>query len=311
MRRRRLRHLLAPLTALALLLAACGNDGNGDDNGDDGDQAAAVDGPTITVTSFNFPESTILAEVYAQALEDAGYDVARELDLGSRELIFPELAAGNLDLVPEYLGSALMVGFGEDAPDDVESGAEALRAAFEEDGVTALDPAPAENANAFVTSADLVEEHGLSTVADLEALGTVTFAGPPECETRDTCLLGLTEVYGLDVSFQSIQEPAARLAALEAGEVDLILLFSTDSVLAEDSLVMLEETEGIVPPENIVPVVRTEVVDAYGDELVALLDSVTERITTETLVELNAQADEGTAPATIAGDWLREQGVID
>lgn len=135
------------------------------------------EGPDITgdldivVASFNFPESVILAEIYAQVLEDADYPVDRQLDLGAREIIFPELADGSLHLLPEYLGSALAVGFGEDAPEDVDSGLEALRAAFEEDGVTVLEPAPAENANVFVTSEELADAHGLTSVADLADLG--------------------------------------------------------------------------------------------------------------------------------------------
>ena len=311
--RPRLLRTVATVAALGLLLAACG-DGNGDDVDETPDaqtgDAPAVDGPEIVVSSFNFPESTILAEIYGQALEDAGYPVGRELDLGARELIFPQLSSGNLGLLPEYLGSALVTGFGEEPPADVDGGVEALAAAFEPEGVSVLTPAPAENTNAFVTSATFADDHGLTTLADLADAGPITFAGPPECEERDTCLLGLTEVYGLDVSFQSIQEPAARLEALQAGDADLILLFSTDAVLADESLVHLEDTEGIVPPENIVPVVRTELLDAYGDDLTGLLDSISAAITTEVLVDLNSRAQEGLSPAEIAGDWLAEQGLV-
>ncbi|GGI04853.1 ABC transporter substrate-binding protein [Egicoccus halophilus] len=338
-RRPRATRALAPLLAVGLVLAACGGQGedadetpdaqtgdpaeepapdDGDTAPEDGtdDDAAAPqevevpDGPEIVVSSFNFPESTILAEIYGQVLEDRGYPVGRELDLGARELIFPELSAGNLDLLPEYLGSALVVGFGEEAPEDVDRGVEALRDAFEADGVSVLEPAPAENANAFVTSDTFADEHGVSTLEDLADVGTITFAGPPECEERDTCLLGLTEGYGLDVQFESIQEAGARLAALQAGDVDLILLFSTDAVLADESLVHLDDPDAIVPPENIVPVVRTEIVDAYGDDLVGLIDDVSSSITTEVLIELNTRAQEGLAPDQIAGDWLAEQGLV-
>lgn len=310
---------LAPLAALALLLAACGDDADPADapdaeDGDgagDGEAAEIPDGPEIVVSSFNFPESTILAEVYGQVMEDAGYPVGRELDLGTREVTLPGLADGQIDFLPEYLGSALVTGFGEEPPEDVDAGVEALQAAFEADGVTVLEPAPAVNSNAFVTTSSFAEENGVSTIGDLADVdGGVTFAGPPECEERDTCLLGLTDGYGLDVTFESIQEPAARLAALEAGDVDLILLFSTDAPLADDRLVQLEDTEGIVPPENIVPVIRTEVVDAYGDDLVALLDEVSAMLTTEVLTEFNLRSSEGLAPDQIAGDWLADQGLV-
>ena len=143
----------------------------------------------------------------------------------------------------------------------------------------------------------------------VDAPDTWTLAGPPECEERSTCYQGLVDVYGLqDLQFQSIQEASARLAALDAGDVELILLFSTDAVLADEQLTALEDPEGIVPPENIVPVLNDEVIDAYGDDVVELLDQVTSTITTEVLIDLNATADEGVAPDQIAGDWFEESG---
>ncbi len=289
---RALRHV-ALLGVLALVLAACGSDSD--------------DGPDIVVASFNFPESEILGEIYAQALESADYPVARQLNLGSRELIYPDLLGGDIDLLPEYLGSALMVWFEQEAPADVASGEAALAAAFADDGVRVLAPAPAENNQAFVVSSTFAAEHGVSDLSDLADLGPLTFAGPPECEDRDTCHRGLVETYGLvDLEFQAIQEAAARLAALDAGDVDMILLFSTDAPLASDAYVVLTETQGMLPPENITPVVREEVLDVYGDDLQALLDGITARITTDGLQAMNARASEGASAAQIAADWLAE-----
>jgi osmoprotectant transport system substrate-binding protein len=332
---RRISRLLATAAALALLAAACGNDDDADTTTDDtavddtatdettdddatddvtdddvtDEEATEVpdDGPTIDVSSFNFPESEILGEIYAQALEDAGYPVDRTLNLGARELIYPELLDGEISLVPEYLGSALVVWFEQDPPQDVDSGLESLREAFDPEGVSVLEPAPAENNQAFVVTSEFAEENGLSSLADLADAGDVTFAGPPECEGRDTCYQGLVDIYGLDnVSFESIQEAAARLAAVEAGDAQMILLFSTDAPLAGDDLVVLEDTEGMLPPENITPVVRTEVLDAYGDDLSSLLDEVTAAITTDALQQMNAEASEGRSAEEIASDWLAE-----
>jgi osmoprotectant transport system substrate-binding protein len=304
MNRGRTRRILAACLATALVATACGNG-----NGDDGDDAGAdvPDGPTIDVSSFNFPESEILGEIYAQALEDEGYPVERTLNLGARELIYPDLIDGEITLVPEYLGSALVVWFEQDPPQDVDSGLSALREAFEPEGVSVLEPAPAENNQAFVVTSSFAEENGLSSLADLADAGDVVFAGPPECEGRDTCYQGLVDLYGLDaVSFESIQEAAARLAALDAGDVDMILLFSTDAPLAGDELVVLEDSEGMLPPENITPVIRTEALDAYGDELEDLLDRITGALTTEALQQMNAEASEGRSASEIAGDWLAE-----
>lgn len=309
MRRFRTPRLLAVVAGIALLAAACnGDDGTDDDgNGEAAQVDVPDDGPTIDVSSFNFPESEILGEIYAQALEDAGYPVDRTLNLGARELIYPDLLDGEISLVPEYLGSALVVWFEQDPPAEVDSGLASLREAFEPEGVSVLDPAPAENNQAFVVTASFAEENGLSSLGDLADAGDLAFAGPPECEGRDTCYQGLVDTYGLDnVAFESVQEAAARLAALEAGDVEMILLFSTDAPLAGDEFVVLEETEGMLPPENITPVVRTEVVDAYGDDLTSLLDRVTQAITTDGLQQMNAEASEGRSAAEIASDWLAE-----
>jgi glycine betaine/choline ABC-type transport system substrate-binding protein len=144
---------------------------------------------------------------------------------------------------------------------------------------------------------------------DAQAPDSLTLAGAPECEERTTCYQGLVEVYGMDdVDFTSIQEASARIAALDAGDVDIILLFSTDAVLGQGGLAVLEDNEGIVPPENVVPVLADEVIDTYGDDVADLIDAVGEQITTEALIDLNTSAGEGLAPDQIATDWLDDIG---
>lgn len=296
----RFRRTFATLAFAALVVTACGAEEPTEEPA-----AAVPDGPTIDVASFNFPESAILGEIYAQALEDAGYPVERSLNLGARELIYPELLEGSLDLLPEYLGSALVVWFEQEPPADIDAGVTALSDAFEPEGVSVLTPAPAENNQAFVVTSAFADEHGLSSIADLADVGPISFSGPPECEDRATCYQGLLDVYGLaDVSFESNQEAATRLSNLDSGANEVILLFSTDAPLAGDAYVVLEDTEGMLPPENITPVLRTEIVEAYGDEVTTLLDQVTAAITTDALQQMNADASEGLAPAEIAGDWL-------
>lgn len=325
---RRPRVGLTVMTLITLLLAACGGDAadtaatgtggtaatsapTGGATGTGGTGGAVPEGPTITVASFNFPESTILAEIYAQVMEDAGYPVERQLDLGARELIFPELTSANLSFLPEYVGSAIQVGFGEDAPEDLEAGVETLTELFDEQGVTVFAPAPAEDANVFAVTAEFSDTNGVTALPQLADAGDVTLSGPPECEERSTCYAGLQDVYGLDnVGFTSIQETTARVASLQSGDSQVTLLFSTDPVLAGGELVVLEDPEEMVPPENVIPVVATDVADAYGDDFTSLIDGVSEQITTELLIDLNGRAAEGQAPADIATDWLSEAGII-
>ena len=326
----------ATLLALMLVLTACGDGSGGDATSTTGGAAdepsttaggdtsttaggetsttgGATDGPAITVASFNFPESVILAEIYAQALEANGYPIERNLNLGSRELIFPEIESGAIGFVPEYLGSAIAVGFGESAPTDPAEALQTLTDLFGGIGVTVLEPAPGEDKNVFVVTGDFASENSVATVSDLAGAGDITLAGPPECEERETCYAGLVATYGLDnLAFESIQEGAARVAALDSGEIQVALLFSTQPVITEMGFVALEGTEEIIAPENVIPVVSNEVADAYGEELTALVNSVSELITTEVLLDLNGRVElEAQNPDDVATDWLNENGLLD
>ena len=294
----------ATLLALALVAAACGSDSGGD--------AEVPDGPTITVASFNFPESLILAEIYAQALEDAGYTVARNLNLGSRELIFPDVESGAISFLPEYLGSAIGVGFGETAPTDEGEAVAMLRDLFGEGGVSVLEPAPGQDKNVFVVTGEFAEANGVETVSDLADAGDVTLAGPPECEGRTTCYAGLVETYALsNLSFEAIAEGAARVAALESGEIDVALLFSTQPVIVEKGFVALEGTDEIIAPENIIPIVNDEVIEAYGGDFEDLINEISAKITTEVLLDLNGRVElEAQNPDDVATAWLTEEGFL-
>jgi osmoprotectant transport system substrate-binding protein len=300
----------AILLVLALVLAACGG---GDDEGSGEGTSEAVDGPAITVSSFNFPESTILAEIYAQALEANGYTVERNLNLGSRELIFPEIEAGNIDLLPEYVSSALQVGFDADAPGSLDDGIAALDEQFGSIGMVVLEPAPGEDKNVFVVTQAFSDDNGVTSLADLGNVDSATFGGPPECEDRDTCFAGLVDTYGLsNLTFESIQEGSARVAALDNGEIDVSLLFSTQPVINEMGFVPLDDPEGLIAPENIVPVVSQEVADAYGDDMVNLMNDISGKITTDVLLDLNGRVElEAQNPDEVATAWLTENGYIE
>ena len=290
----------ATFVALALVATACGS-------GDD-----VADGSTITVGSFNFPESQILAEIYAQTLEANDYPIEKKLNLGSRELIFPSLKSGEIDLLPEYLGSSLGVGFGIDSASDADSVATALSDAFAAEGVTVLQYAPGEDKNVFVVTQEFAAANNLVTISDLAGVADLTLGGPPECENRDTCYGGLTGTYGLSqLKFESIQEGAARIAALENGEIDVGLLFSTQPVIVEKGFVALEDDQVLIRAENIVPVLNLSIADEYGSDLTNLIDSVTAKITTDVLLELNGKVEnEGLDPDAVAKDWLTSNGFL-
>lgn len=291
----------AALAAIALVAAACGPGGD------------AQDGPTITVGSFAFTESEILAEIYAQALEAGGYPVETRLNVGSREIVKPALETGELDLVPEYIGTLLTFLGGEPSADTQATWAEA-RQRFEETGVTLLEPAPAQNKNGFVVTRQTAERLGLGTVSDLrEHAGDLDLGAPPECPEREHCIPGLRSVYGIEFGdFRPLEIGSITVEALRQGEVDVGLLFTTDAFIVANDFVLLEDDQGLQPAENITPAVRQEIVDAYGDDLVSLVDSISRLLTTEELTALNARVQIDREDASQAArDWLAANGFLE
>ena len=302
MRRLVRRRTIGAILALSLVAAACGS----------GDGAA--DGEPITVASFGFNESVIVAEMYAQALEANGYEVVRKLNLGNREVVKPALETGEIDLVPEYIGT--LAGFlGAEESADPETTWNNAKAAFEPNGVTLLQYSPAQDSNAYVVTAETASSLGLTTVSDLEPHAPdLIFGGPLECPERDLCLKGLIEVYGLNFAeFKPLDSAGAiTIAALESGDIDVALLFSTQGIIAAKGWVALEDDKGLNPAENLVPAIRTEVLDAYGDDLRDLLEDVARALTTADLTELNKRADlDQEDPALLAAEWLTANGFLD
>jgi osmoprotectant transport system substrate-binding protein len=336
----RVLRLFAAFAAVALLLAAC----NGDDadtdtgTGTDAEEPAApeddpaaedpaedepaeddtaaeepVDRGSITVGSADFDENEIVASMYAEVLEDAGYTVDRQFLFGNRELYFSALEGGDLDLVPEYIGSAVVFLSGGDMEptDDAGETTDMLRELVAEEGLEVLEPADATNANGFVVTAETAEEYDLAAISDLEGVSEeLVLGGPPECPERPLCLLGLQEVYGLDFAeFQPLDVGGpVTVQALADGDIDVGLLFTTDESIAINDWVLLEDDQGLQPAENLVPVIRADVVN---DEIRDLLNAISDALTTEDLTALNRRVRfDGEDPADVAVDWLEENGLL-
>jgi osmoprotectant transport system substrate-binding protein len=287
--------LVVLVVAFALIAAACSSD------------EGTIDGPTITVGSANFSENALVAEIYAQALEAEGYSVARKLNVGSREIYAPALESGELDLVPEYIGTMLTF-LGGTATSDSAATHAALQAAWEPMGISVLDFAPAQDKNGIVVTKATADEFGFSRTSDLAALnGTLVFGGPPECPSREFCLIGLQGVYGLDFAeFKPLDVGGPiTVTALETGEIDVALLFTSSGVILAKDFVLLEDDLGLQPAENLAPVVRTEIVDAYGERFESTLKAVSTALTTEELIALNKRVEiDGEDPDKVATSWL-------
>jgi osmoprotectant transport system substrate-binding protein len=294
--------------AVAMAVAACA--------GSSGPAVTPTPDPeAVTIASFDFDESRLLTEIYGQALEHHGFTVRRELDLGPRELVHPALQQGKVDLVPDYLGSALasLRGADDGAALGRDDGLRELRRLAGPLGLVVGEPAPAENRNVFTVTRGFSSVHGITAISELATLRPgITLGGPAECPDRPYCLLGLQRVYGLDVErFVPVQGAARVRRALEEELIDVGVLFSTDGELADPGLVALVDDRALNPAEHVVPLVRAAMVAGHGEQVLDVLDGVSARLTTEALRFLGWRvAVAGNAPAAEARGWLVRQGLI-
>lgn len=290
-----------------LLLAGCAGGGVGRSREASGKGA-------VVVASFNFPESELLADIYGQALTAAGIPVRMELDLGTRELVMPAFEEGLVDVVPEYIGSALQML----APGDTGGmlrtatvAAQLGRRLASWHGVV-LAPSPAQDQNGLAVTRSTASRLRLRSISDLEKVaGRLILTGPPECPVRAYCLVGLRHVYGLGFrGFVPLETESQRVTALEQRVADVAVVFTTSADLAGGDLVLLGDDRHLQPVENVTPIVTSRAVARFGSRLSGALDAVSVRLSTQELRFLNWRVSEaGRAPAAEAHGWLVRQGL--
>jgi glycine betaine/choline ABC-type transport system substrate-binding protein len=320
----RLRALFAFLAALVLALgvAACGGD---DEEGDGGGDTSANlieenpdnNGVQVTVGSKNFTEQYILGEIYAQALEAAGYDVKTQLNLGSEVIALRALEDGEIDAYPEYTSTALTSFFKtppEDVPADAQQAFEDSQAEFEEKGLTAYPPTPFSSANAVGLLSERANELGVESISDLEGKSQdLSLYGSPECRQRVDCLVGLEDNYGLQFQKFTPVDIGLRYEVLDKGDADLSILFTTDAQLSEsDKYTILEDDQQLLPAGNVLFVARTQTVNEAGPDFGEVVESVQQDLSLEVMQELNARVDiDKEEPAQAAEAYLKEFGYIE
>lgn len=297
--RAKLPRVLVALVLLTSVLAACGSSS---------DTASSAGGSTIVVGSFGFSESEVLAQVYGTALKNAGAAVEYRLNLGNREVVAPALEKGEIDMVPEYLGNFLS--FLDRSGTRALSTEEALRAvqaAAAAKGLTVAEASAAEDADVIAVTKELADQHGLKAISDLKKLAApITLAGPSECATRETCLLGLRSTYGLDVAFTSTGDEAGgplTKQALHEKRAQIGRLFSSDPDTGRGGqYVVLEDDKDFQQPGNVLPVLRTTKVTPA---LLAVLNGVSRALTTEKLAEMNERTGQDMEdPAAVAAEFV-------
>jgi osmoprotectant transport system substrate-binding protein len=311
MNHRRWRAALAALLALGLVAvaAACG----GDDDSDEGaNTIEAIDGPTIRIAPQDFAEAKTLTEVYAQYLEAQGFKVDLQAASGFRDQVYPALEDDKLDLIIDYTGSA--AGFlNPDAKksSDPQASFDALQAELGAKALVAYDYAEAQDANALVVLKTLADEQGLVNISDLSKLGTVKLGGAEDCRERTDCLLGYQDTYGLKIDFKAVTYGPALTEGLSKGEIQAAQYQTTAPQIASGDFVVLKDDKGILSADNIVPVLRQALDEAYGDQLREAIDTISKALTTDDLVAWNVRTDiDKDEPADVAKDWLKEKGFV-
>lgn len=311
------RPLAAAIAAGSLLLAGCAGDDLAEESSDDDSSSAATAGGPVSISGQNFPEATLVASMYEQLLEDAGYDPTVRL-VDSRS-VYIETFPGDVDIVPEYVGGIVnelnarklgdkaepfTAGDGEELADQGEE-------LLDEAGITLLDVSEATDTNAFFVTQEYSEENGVTKLSDLEG-ESVTLAAAPDCEGRLDCEGGLVDEYGIDVTkvlplgYASDQTYQSVLD----GEAELGETSTTDGTLESQGLVVLEDDKQIQPAQNLVPAVSTAFLEEHPD-VEDLLGGLMDALTTENLTELNGRvAVDREKPEDVARDFLEQEGLL-
>jgi glycine betaine/choline ABC-type transport system substrate-binding protein len=318
--------LLATLLA-ALVVAGCGGDdeegggsaqqpteGGGEEQARLIEPIPGAEQTSITVGSKNFDEQYILGEIYAQSLEAAGFEVEKELDIGSELVAYEALTGGQIDAYPEYTGTALTSFFDvelDEVPRDQQQAYAQAREAYAQDDVTALPPTPFENTYRIGMLNETAQRLGNpTTISDLEGrAGELSITGFPECRQRTDCLLGVEQVYGLEFGeFVSSESP---YEVLDTKEADTAFIFTTDGFLATGQYTVLDDDKNLFPPYNVTLTMRDEIAEAMGPEGVEIVEQVQAPLTEEVMQELNSRvAVDKQEPEQVAADYLTQFGFV-
>jgi osmoprotectant transport system substrate-binding protein len=311
----------AVASAVMLALAACGG-GGGEPFGGQSSSGSATgggSGKTIVVGGANFTEMQIMQAIYVALLQNDGYQT-KTVTAGQREVYFPELSKGSIDVVPEYaatLAEYLNIGAnGKDAKpiatNDPQQTVDAMRPLAEKQNVVIADPAKAADQNGFAVTKGFSDKNNVKTLSELGALSQpVVLAAAEECPDRPFCGPGLEKTYGIKISKYmptGFSTPQTK-QAVKDGDAQLGLVATTDGTLGQFGLVLLQDDKHLQLADNLVPAVNSET--AKDTKLVDALNKLSDVLTTEDLAQLNAKVDgERLKPQDVAEQYLKDKGLI-
>jgi osmoprotectant transport system substrate-binding protein len=289
--------------AAALALTACGGDPMSSSN-----TQTAASSDSIIVGSADFPESQLIAKIYAEALKSKGVQVTEKPNIGSREVTIPALKDGSIDLMPEYGGALLQY---LDSATKAVSSDEVTKelTAKIPSGLAMLTASEAQDKDVLAVKKETADQHNLKSISDLQPVAKeLVLGGPPEWKTRVNGVAGLKSVYGLEFKEFSALDAGGPLTlnALLSGQVQVADLFSTDPALAANNLVALEDDKNLFLSENIVPVINAKKSTATVKDV---LDKVSAALTTDDLIQMNGRVAKFEDIGQIAKDWLKSKNL--
>ncbi|MYS44896.1 glycine/betaine ABC transporter substrate-binding protein [Streptomyces sp. SID5998] len=301
------------LAATAALVAGCSSSSDGDSGGDPLKGGGKASGDSVVVGSNNFAESILLADIYGEALKAKGVKVTYKPNIGSRETTYGLLKNGSITVLPEYNGALLAYLDKDAAPQSVAATTAAINAKLDPK-LTLLEPAPAQDKDSVTVNAETAKKYNLtekSSIADLkDAAKDLVIGGSPEFQTRHQGLEGLKSVYGVEFkSFKALDAggPLTQ-AALKKNTVQAADLFTTDTTIAKEKFVVLQDPKNLFGFENVQPLVYKSALDQKG---VDALNAVSAKLDTATLLDLDTQVQQQNKdPMDVAQAWLKSAGLI-
>jgi len=299
---RKLRMLALGASMLALALSACSMGGGG---------------TTVKIGSDGFDEARVVAEIYAQALEAAGFTVNRDgIGLGARAVTKAALESGQINLKPEYIGSGLVAGYGGEATNEGDTNLQRLQEKLTPLNITALDYTPGQDTNAFVVTQATADQYGTKLSDYGEVENELNWGLATDCPTNPVCADALRTAYGIDPDEANVTLLAAcdtpMADALKSGTIDVAELCSTQPDIIVNGWVRLEDDQKTQPADHIAPLVRNDLLAAVDrTKFEKTLNDVSALIDTDTLGQLYYEVNiEKKDLGVVAGEWLRSVGII-
>ncbi len=295
-----------------LLLTACGGgaaDPLAQPSSAGSSAASSGGGQPVVVGSAAFTESTVVAELYAQAIAAKGVEASTKLNIGSREVYLKALEDGSISVVPEYTGNLLLNYDKNASATTAEEVEQALPEVLPED-FTLGKPSAAVDQDVYVVTREYSEANGVTSLEDLKKVaGDAVLGGPSELATRAYGPEGLEKVYGAKLKqFKPYDSAAVRARDLNDGKIQIGEFFSTEAVIPDNDYVILEDPQAMILPQNVVPLYRSEV--ASNADVTGAVDAVQEALTTEELTALNKKVDVDKSDADdVAKEWLSSKGL--